>query len=176
MPPTADEWRRILIDRCRRRQEPFDGRQQDLLLGFGLELARTARGSRVALARVRDEFGDRLTRRYIAVLTHHDLVVMVVKPARGRDGKPGKVAVYEFRHGPETLPASPHKPGSVSCDLSGQRFRTSDNADERDDEPERARTLPGYTLKASRLYSGASRQSRPPVRCGGSRPHLAVAS
>jgi hypothetical protein len=119
---TTDEWRRALIDRCRKHLEPFDGRQQDLLLGFGLELARVSRGSRVVLRSLRPLFGERLTRRYVGVYVSAGLLELVERPTRGRDGEPGRLAVYELRIPPESLPLSPHEGGSDSCALKGQRL------------------------------------------------------
>ena len=172
--PTVDEWRRVLIERCRKRLEPFDGRQQDLLLGFGLELARVARGSRVILRSIRPLFGDRLTRRYVAVFVSAGLLEVVERPTRGRDGRPGRVAVYELRIPRESLPLSPHETGSDSCAPKGQRLSVQGTPEGGPDAGALSTIVARIHAQSDAPSTGTSRIDRAPVRCVSSRPHLRV--
>jgi hypothetical protein len=94
---SGPEWRRIIKDLHRWRRDPFDGRRADMLLGVGLYLSTTAKGSRVVLKPTRELYGERIVRRYVSVYVGSNLLVMVVKPTRSRNGKPGRQAVYELR-------------------------------------------------------------------------------
>lgn len=148
-PPRADDWRAILVRLHRAKEHPFDGRKADMLLCVGIDLSHRARGgSRVALKRTREVFGERLVRRYIAVLEHAHLLEMVVKPARAKGGREPRMAIYEFRDPSVSLPLASTERGSDSWGEKGQR---SCSAAVRALEAWQARTLPTSTHKPSCL-------------------------
>lgn len=150
--PTAAEWRALVVSLHRLRRHPFDGRKADMLLGVSLYLSTTARGgSRVALRQTREVFGERIVRRYVSVLTHADLLEMVVKPNRPKKGagKP-RLAIYEFRDPTQPMTGSSTEAGSGSCDEKGQR---SCSAAVTALDAWRARPLPTSTHKPSRLLT-----------------------
>jgi len=89
-------WRMgVCLDAAQRRA-PFDGRVSTELLAFAVLLSHSAKraGDGITLARVRDVFGERMVRRYLSTLAHAGYVEMTQRPARGRIGKPGRVAEY----------------------------------------------------------------------------------
>lgn len=119
--PTAAEWRAILMRLHRAKSHPFDGRKADMLLGVAVFLSTRARGSRVVLRDARELYGERIVRRYVSVLTHADLLELVVKPNRPKPGGTARMAVYEFRDPTQPLPSSSTETGSGSCVQKGQR-------------------------------------------------------
>lgn len=124
-----------------------------MLLGVGFYLSRSARGSRVTLRETREAFGERLVRRYVAVYVDAELLEMVVRPTRAKDGRAGRVAVYEFREPAESLPGSCDKVGSENYDQSGQRLCSAEVDDQ---EPDSCSSLPTSTHKPSSLSTSAA--------------------
>jgi hypothetical protein len=152
--PNAAEWQQILTRQHRARLHPFDGRKADYLLAVAIFLSSTTKGTRVVLKATREVFGERTTRRYVPYLVDAGLLEMVVKPARAKNGKAGRMAVYEFRRGlAETLPQSPHEVGSENYDQSGQRSCSARIASREGDS---CSTLPTSTLEASFLFTSAA--------------------
>ncbi|MCA0332271.1 MAG: hypothetical protein LCI03_20595 [Actinobacteria bacterium] len=149
MPPTPQEWRALLLHLHDKRLPPFDGRKQSILLAFAMTLSHSnPRNSRVSLKLAREVYGERRARKYVSVLVHGYLLEMVVKPARPKKGRDGRVALYEFR-----CPDSRTNDGSDTC---GESWHRSCSEADDDQETQRARTLPSFTLKPSCLSVGAT--------------------
>lgn len=131
------DWRAVVRAVAHRREHPFDGKRAVELLSFAMALSDAAHyttGDRIYLKALRDEYGDRLTRRYASVLSDARYVAMSVKPARGHLGKPGRAAQYAL-----TLPdvddnAAPQDAQKGAANATQQRGSVvlSDDTDEGD--------------------------------------------
>jgi hypothetical protein len=91
------DWQRAVAEAANARREPFDGRRSTELLAFAVYVSHLGRGTTgrgVMLKPARKAFGERLTRRYVSVLSDHEYLRITQAPARGRLGKDGRAAEY----------------------------------------------------------------------------------
>lgn len=118
------EWRAVVRAVANRREHPFDGKRAVELLSFAVALSDAANystGDRIYLKSLRDEYGDRLTRRYASVLTESRYLAMTVKPARGHLGKPGRAAQYGLRLPVADANAAPEDAREGAANATPQR-------------------------------------------------------
>lgn len=128
-----DEWLERVARAVGARLHPFDGRRAQELAAFCMDLYRVAnyRTHRVMLPAVRKIHGERMTRRYVAVLTEAGFIRMAVKPARGQLGGDGRAAEYALTAPVEADNAAPDPAANGAANATPKRGSVV-----RDDDPD----------------------------------------